>query len=175
MGVTLKKQTGFTIIELLIVIVVIAILAAISVVAYSGIQNRAYASAIQSDLKSIATKIEMYWAEEGVYPAISGGVLAGLDLSVTKDAYDTTEGLHLGVSTWNLLYCRTADGSQFALVARVKGGDTFQYANGTIGEYGGTVPGNSVQTLCSSAGVDISGTHRLWLYNSGSWVSWVNG
>mgnify|MGYP006209457325 CR=1 FL=1 len=36
-----QKQTGFTIVELLIVIVVIAILAAVSIVAYNGIQDRA--------------------------------------------------------------------------------------------------------------------------------------
>ena len=45
-----SKQTGFTIVELLIVIVVIAILAAISVVAYAGIQDRARQARIDSDL-----------------------------------------------------------------------------------------------------------------------------
>ena len=49
----LTKPRGFTIVELLIVIVVIAILAAISVVAYNGIQQRATASAIINDAKSL--------------------------------------------------------------------------------------------------------------------------
>ncbi|VXB67549.1 prepilin-type N-terminal cleavage/methylation domain-containing protein [Frigoribacterium sp. 9N] len=48
---------GFTIVELLIVIVVVAILAAITAVAYNGIQNRARASAAQVSLKQAATKI----------------------------------------------------------------------------------------------------------------------
>ena len=39
-------KQGFTIVELLIVIVVIAILAAITIVAYTGIQNRAYDTAV---------------------------------------------------------------------------------------------------------------------------------
>jgi len=52
-----KVISGFTIVELLIVIVVIAILAAISVVAYNGVQQRARQSKIQSDLTTIEKAI----------------------------------------------------------------------------------------------------------------------
>ena len=45
------KNTGFTIVELLIVIVIIGILAAITIVAYNGIQNRANDTVIKNDLK----------------------------------------------------------------------------------------------------------------------------
>lgn len=46
--------TGFTIVELLIVIVVIAILAAISIVAFNGVQDRAKATKIKADLNQIS-------------------------------------------------------------------------------------------------------------------------
>lgn len=58
------RKSGFTIVELLIVIVVIAILAAITIVAYNGIQNRARTSALSSSLQTAAKKILLYQVED---------------------------------------------------------------------------------------------------------------
>ena len=48
-----RNHTGFTIVELLIVIVVIAILAAITIVAFNGIQDRARFGSYRSDITAI--------------------------------------------------------------------------------------------------------------------------
>lgn len=69
---THNKKHGFTIVELLIVIVVIGILAAITIVAYNGIQNRASDTRSQSDIKNVYTLIEKYAAETGAYPNTGG-------------------------------------------------------------------------------------------------------
>ena len=65
---SLRKDRGFTIVELLIVIVVIAILAAITIVAYNGIQNRAKTSSGQSLANTIVKKAEAYNTVESAYP-----------------------------------------------------------------------------------------------------------
>jgi len=64
-----QKQTGFTIVELLIVVVVIAILAAITIVAYNGIKDRAVTSSVQAGLEQATKKVLAYAAVNGdVYP-----------------------------------------------------------------------------------------------------------
>ncbi|MCA0228580.1 prepilin-type N-terminal cleavage/methylation domain-containing protein [Patescibacteria group bacterium] len=63
------KQSGFTIVELLIVVVVIAILAAITIVAYNGIQNRAKSSAAQALANNVAKKAEAYNTVASTYGA----------------------------------------------------------------------------------------------------------
>lgn len=67
-----KKQKGFTIVELLIVIVVIAILAAITIVAYNGIQNRARSSQVVSGMTQYIKAMASYAADKSAYPIASG-------------------------------------------------------------------------------------------------------
>lgn len=63
-----NKQPGFTIVELLIVIVVIGILAAITIVAYNGIQQRGRDAQRKSDVASLQKVLELYHADRGGYP-----------------------------------------------------------------------------------------------------------
>lgn len=86
----LKTKSGFTIVELLIVIVVIGILAAITIVAYNGIQKRANnASIIDGASKSIRL-IQAYVAANGSYPYTGG------DTCITS-----TIGCNDGFTDWS--------------------------------------------------------------------------
>lgn len=70
---TLRNHQGFTIVELLIVIVVIAILAAISIAAYNGVQERARASNVSTALSQAAKKLSLYQVDNpDQYPAATG-------------------------------------------------------------------------------------------------------
>lgn len=94
-----RKHTGFTIVELLIVIVVIAILAAITIVAYNGIQNRAKNAAAQSAASQASKRIVTYAVENSdTFPAdqtafnalIPGGGAATYQYSVNNSVSPRT-------------------------------------------------------------------------------------
>ena len=65
------RLKGFTIVELLIVIVVIAVLASVTVVAYNGIQTRAKNTAIISRANQWYKLLKLYKEEKGSYPLSS--------------------------------------------------------------------------------------------------------
>ncbi len=67
-----SRHRGFTIVELLIVVVVIAILASISIVAYTGIQDRAYLAKAASIVDGYSKIAEMYRIDNGSYYPVNG-------------------------------------------------------------------------------------------------------
>ena len=60
-----KQDKGFTLVELLIVIVILGILATITVFAVRGITDQGQTSACNADKKTLQTAVEAYFAQEG--------------------------------------------------------------------------------------------------------------
>jgi len=81
-----RDSHGFTIVELLIVIVVIATLAAISVVAYNGIQQRARDAQRVQDIQVLAKALELYYIDNGHYPACTGSTSINGSWCTTADS-----------------------------------------------------------------------------------------
>lgn len=131
-----KRQAGFTIVELLIVIVVIAILAALSIVAYSGIQQRATDAAIASKESQVKKKLEAYKVEHEAYPASQSAFdsLIGQQLS---DKHYTTYTSSSPYTTYTIV---TSDGSTSALACAtgfipVPGNPTFSTSDFCVMKY----------------------------------------
>lgn len=74
-----KKDKGFTLVELLIVIVILGILATVTVFAVRGITDQGKTSTCAADKKTYEVASEAYWAQNQAWPAADGDlVTAGL-------------------------------------------------------------------------------------------------
>lgn len=93
-----NRGSGFTIVELLIVIVVIAILAAITVVAYNGIKQRATNNTRVSTVSQLVKLIQGYTATYGVAPS-TASVCATQDNACTNNSGGINSGDNTALMT----------------------------------------------------------------------------
>jgi Tfp pilus assembly protein PilE len=84
------SRSGFTIVELLIIIVVIGIMSAITLVSYNGVQTRARVASVQADLKTAATVLRSDYVNNGTYPATLSVAGGGTGLRVGTTVYQYT-------------------------------------------------------------------------------------
>ena len=82
-----RNNPGFTIVELLIVIVVIAILAAVTIVAYNGVQERARVTAVTADFTNNNKVVKLAGATTGTPPLTTDVLQASTKPTVAKGIY----------------------------------------------------------------------------------------
>ena len=145
-----SPRSGFTIVELLIVIVVIAILAAITIVAFNGIQERARASAVSSALTQAAKKIAVYQVDNpGQFPAdlASIGITDGGNVSYQYSVNNSTNPP---------TYCITATSGPTSY--KTSSTSSAPASGGCAGHgQGGTAPVTNYAVNPNAAGTSTSG------------------
>lgn len=140
--IKIEKNTsaqGFTIVELLIVIVVIGILAAITIVSYTGIITRAHQSKLISDVGSAGKLMSVDKSVTGVYPLSRTSVNSGRGIN------DNTDISYNFYST-ETTFCISAVSSR-------TGVNTYYVSDGNLSPLEGSCPqdlGSQVATLAGS-------------------------
>lgn len=160
-----NKQEGFTIVELLIVIVVIGVLAAIVIVAYNGVTRSARDASVQSDVRNFQKKIDIWKVETGQYP-LWNELTASAGIKVNKSQY-------LAGASNNWYYCVAADRSRFAVGATAESARAgFVYDSQTGLRTEATVWGG---TTCPAA-MYTNGAYAGCTWTNGTcvWAVWIN-
>ncbi len=137
-----RKESGFTIIELLIVIIVIGILATLVITTFSGIQRNARDRTREADINALHSQIEYYYGQNGTYPTLANlndatwrsTNLKGLDSEALKDpkgasatlvATPASSAYSYAVTPANCDNGSAGDCTAYVLTATYEGGGTF--------------------------------------------------
>ena len=142
---SLRRQSGFTLLELMVVVAIIAIIAGIVLVNYTKPRGNAQAAASEATMKEVATAMELYYQDNQSYPT-SGAVnaaLFGANARRYMQAAPTSPGPKGGTYTYTL----SADATSYTIT------DPATYPSSTLSQLtaASAAPANGAVTLGNTA------------------------
>lgn len=133
MNGTKEQQHGFTIVELLIVIVVIGILAAITIVAFNGVQSRAKNTSIENTASAYRKTLAAYVAEKGDYPVVGGSGCLGRAADYPSGCFNATASATMETQLGTILTSLpTPDTTCFAMYGGCRRGLSYYYRPSSV-------------------------------------------
>ncbi len=100
----MNRRNGFTLVELLIVVVVIGILATIAIPKFSAMRTKSYIATVTSDLKNLASQQEIYLSAQYTYTSVLTNLEYTMSPAVTITVNEATgtgwagTGTHSGLA-----------------------------------------------------------------------------
>lgn len=110
-----QPQRGFTIVELLIVIVVIGILAAIVIVAFNGVSARSRDASLASSITAVQKGLELYNVHNSIYPSAGCADNNGCALSGLASVLVPTYMQSMPTNLTNASYARNTGGIGYGI------------------------------------------------------------
>lgn len=109
-----KIKKGFTLVELIVVIAILGILAAVIVPRFTGFQSKARGTQALVTAKQVATAIDAWQTEEGTWPAVTSANAATIKTTAGISTTDTTVRLLLIAGGGFTVEIQAADGNHYS-------------------------------------------------------------
>ncbi|MCB0991660.1 MAG: prepilin-type N-terminal cleavage/methylation domain-containing protein [Acidimicrobiales bacterium] len=156
-----ENQDGFTLIELMVVVLIIAILIAIAVPTFLGARERAQDRAVQSNLRNALTAGKVIYADDGDYSGATAAELADTEPALTFQAAVSADANEVSFAV-------AADNQSIVYAALSDSGDCW-YLRDAVGNTAGTSGTTFGVRAQGAAGGDCQGSNTTGVTFGAEW------